>query len=151
MLDPGAGKTKRACIWAYAQDELNAQCGMFYEFCLGRAAQCPVAFMGAVQGPPGPSPGLQLEGPPARQATLVGGHCAECDAVLDKCVYSQRIAAHCLAHPRRKFDELQGASEVAKTAIQRIDWSLHAEGQFDGMNAQQRLTANKRKRLATAS
>ena len=53
MLDPGAGKTKRAYIWAYARGELDAQRGVIYEFCLGRGSQYPVAFLGASQGPPG--------------------------------------------------------------------------------------------------
>ncbi len=38
MLDPGAGKTKRAYIWAYARGELDAQRGVIYEFCLGRGS-----------------------------------------------------------------------------------------------------------------
>jgi len=61
--------------------------------------------------------------------------------VLDKRVYPQRIAAHCVAHARRKFDELIGTSEVAKAAIKRIGWIYHVEGQFDGMDVQQRLAA----------
>ena len=46
LLDPGAGKTKRAYIWAYARGELDAQRGVIYEFCLGRGSQYPVAFLG---------------------------------------------------------------------------------------------------------
>ncbi|MDT7836361.1 IS66 family transposase [Aquabacterium sp. OR-4] len=46
MLDPGAGKTKRAYIWAYARGEFDAQQGVVYEFCLGRGSQYPVAFLG---------------------------------------------------------------------------------------------------------
>ena len=53
MLDPGAGKTKRAYIWAHARGELDAQRGVIYEFCLGRGSQYPVAFLGASRGPPG--------------------------------------------------------------------------------------------------
>jgi len=61
--------------------------------------------------------------------------------VLDKRVYPQRIAAHCAAHARRKFDELVGTSEVAKEAIKRIAWIYHVEGQFEGLDAEQRLSA----------
>ncbi|MEO6745516.1 MAG: IS66 family transposase [Caldimonas sp.] len=139
MLDPGAGKTKRAYIWAYARGELDAQCGVIYEFCLGRGSQYPVAFLGAAQGPPGSS----LEDQAAWRGTLVCDQYAGYDAVLDKRVYPQRIAAHCAAHARRKFDELVGTSEVAKAAIKRIGWIYHVEGQFDGMNAQQRVAARK--------
>jgi transposase len=137
MLDPGAGKTKRAYIWAYARGELDAQRGVIYEFCLGRGSQYPVAFLGAAQGPPGTS----LEDSPVWRGTLVCDQYAGYDAVLDKRVYPQRIAAHCVAHARRKFDELLGTSEVAKEAIKRIGWIYHVEGQFDGMQAQQRLVA----------
>jgi transposase len=137
MLDPGAGKTKRAYIWAYARGELDAQRGVVYEFCLGRGSQYPVAFLGAAQGPPG-SP---LEDQPAWSGTLVCDQYAGYDRALDRRVYPQRIAAHCVAHARRKFDELVGTSEVAKEAIKRIGWIYHVEGQFDGLDAQQRLAA----------
>ena len=131
LLDPGAGKTKRAYIWAYARGELDPQRGVIYEFCLGRGSQYPVAFLGAAQGPPG-SP---MEEQPAWQGTLVCDQYAGYDAALDTRVYPQRIAAHCVAHARRKFDELVGTSEVAKEAIKRIGWIYHVEGQFDGMDA----------------
>jgi transposase len=137
MLDPGAGKTKRAYIWAYARGELDAQRGVIYEFCLGRGSQYPLAFLGAAQGPPG----SVMEDQPAWQGTLVCDQYAGYDAVLDKRVYPQRIAAHCAAHARRKFDELLGTSEVAKEAIKRIGWIYHVEGQLGEMDAQQRLAA----------
>ena len=139
LLDPGAGKTKRAYIWAYARGELDAQRGVIYEFCLGRGSQYPVAFLGAGQGPPSST----MEDRPAWQGTLVCDQYTGYDAVLDKRVYPQRIAAHCAAHARRKFDELIGTSEVAKEAIRRIGWIYHVEGQFDGMDVQQRLAARK--------
>ena len=137
LLDPGAGKTKRAYIWAYARGELDPQRGVIYEFCLGRGSQYPVAFLGAAQSPPS-SP---MEERPAWHGTLVCDQYAGYDAALDKRVYPQRIAAHCVAHARRKFDELVSTSEVAKEAIKRIGWIYHVEGQFDGMDAQQRLAA----------
>jgi transposase len=137
MLDPGAGKTKRAYIWAYARGELDAQRGVIYEFCLGRGSQYPVAFLGAAQGPPG----SVLQDQPAWRGTLVCDQYAGYDAVLDKRVYPQRIAAHCAAHARRKFDELVGTSEVAKAAIKRIGWIYHVEGQLGGMDTPQRLAA----------
>jgi transposase len=137
MLDPGAGKTKRAYIWAYARGELDPQRGVIYEFCLGRGSQYPVAFLGAPQSPPG-SP---LDDQPAWSGTLVCDQYAGYDRALDRRVYPQRIAAHCVAHARRKFDELVGTSEVAKEAIKRIGLIYHVDGQFEGMDAQQRLAA----------
>jgi transposase len=139
MLDPGAGKTKRAYIWAYARGELDEQRGVIYEFCLGRGSQYPVAFLGAAQGPPGSS----TQDQPAWQGTLVCDQYAGYDSVLDKRVYPQRITAHCAAHARRKFDELVGTSEVAKEAIKRIALIYHVEGQFAGIDEQQRLAARK--------
>ena len=139
LLDPGAGKTKRAYIWAYARGEFDAQRGVIYEFCLGRGSQYPVVFLGASQGPPGST----MQEQPAWQGTLVCDQYAGYDAVLDKRVYPQRMAAHCAAHARRKFEELLGTSEVAKEAIKRIGWIYHVEGQLDGMDAQQRLAARR--------
>jgi transposase len=130
MLDPGAGKTKRAYIWAYARGELDAGRGVIYEFCLGRGSQYPLAFLGASRGPPG-SP----DDPPAWSGTLVCDQYAGYDRALDKRVYPQRSAAHCVAHARRKFDELVGTSEVAKEAIRRIGWIYHVEGQLAAMDA----------------
>jgi transposase len=138
MLDPGAGKTKRAYIWSYARGELDAQRGVIYEFCLGRGSQYPLAFLGGAQGPPG---ALHHDDPPAWSGTLVCDQYAGYDRALDRRVYPRRIAAHCAAHARRKFDELVGTSEVAKEAIKRFGLIYHVEGQFEGMDAQQRLAA----------
>jgi transposase len=138
MLDPGAGKTKRAYIWAYARGELDAQRGVIYEFCLGRGSQYPLAFLGGAQGPPG---ALHHDDPPAWSGTLVCDQYAGYDRALDRRVYPRRIAAHCAAHARRKFDELVGTSEVAKEAIKRFGLIYHVEGQFEGIDAQQRLAA----------
>ncbi len=137
LLDPGAGKTKRAYIWPYARGELDPLRGVIYEFCLGRGSQYPVAFLGSSQGPPG----SLMEEQPAWHGTLVCDQYAAYDAALDKRVYPRRITAHCVAHARRKFDELVDTSEVAKEAIKRIGWIYHVEGQLDGMDAQQRLAA----------
>ena len=46
MLDPGAGKTKRAYVWTYARGAFDAVPGVIYDFCAGRGAQYPVAFLG---------------------------------------------------------------------------------------------------------
>ena len=97
MLDPGAGKTKRAYIWAYARGELDAQCGVIYEFCLGRGSQYPVAFLGGAQGPPG-SP---FDDRPASSGTLLTDQYAAYDCALDRRVYPSRIGAGCAAHAQR--------------------------------------------------
>jgi hypothetical protein len=82
-----------------------------------------------------------MQDQPAWQGTLVCDQYAGYDAVLDQRVYPQRIAAHCAAHARRKFDELIATSEVAREAIKRIALIYHIEGRFRAMDAQQRLAA----------
>ena len=95
MLDPGAGKTKRAYIWAYARGELDAQRGVIYEFCLGRGSQYPLAFLGGVNGAQGPP---RPDDEAAWRGTLVCDQYAGYDRALDRRVYPKRIAAHCAAH-----------------------------------------------------
>jgi transposase len=141
MLDPGAGKTKRAYVWAYARGELDAQTGVIYEFCLGRGSQYPLAFLGGTTGPPQ----SQANGEPPWRGTLVCDQYAGYDRALDARVFPQRIAAGCVVHARRKFDELAkaGASAVAVQATRRIGAIYHVEAQFTGMDASQRLLARK--------
>ena len=55
MLDPGAGKTKKAYVWAYARGAFDETPGVVYDFCLGRGAQYPIAFLGATRRRRGPS------------------------------------------------------------------------------------------------
>ena len=46
LLDPGAGKTKRASVWAYASSKFDPLPGVAYDFCLGRSCKYAVAFLG---------------------------------------------------------------------------------------------------------
>lgn len=39
MLDPGAGKTKRAYMWGYACGVFEDAPAVVYDFCVGRGAQ----------------------------------------------------------------------------------------------------------------
>jgi transposase len=139
MLDPGAGKTRRAYVWAYARGELDAQAGVIYEFCLGRGSQYPLAFLGGTTGPPHSEPDDEQPW----SGTLVCDQYAGYDRALDRRVFPQRIAAGCVVHARRKFDELvkAGASALAVEAIRRIGMIYHVEGQFTSMDAPQRLAA----------
>ena len=137
MLDPGAGKTKRAYIWAYARGELRCPARGDLRVLPGSRVAVP----GGLPGRGARPAGLALDEQPAWSGTLVCDQYAGYDRALDRRVYPRRIAAHCAAHARRKFDELVGTSEVAKEAIKRIGWIYHVEGQFEGMDAQQRLAA----------
>lgn len=139
MLDPGSRKTKRAYVWAYARGELDAQRGVVFEFCLGRGSQYPTLFLGGGNGPPG------REQPPWR-GTLLTDQYSAYDSVVNERTCKGRIAAACLAHARRYFEELDktGASDVAREAIGRIARIYHCEGQFAAMDHEQRLAARKR-------
>jgi transposase len=82
MLDPVAGKTRRAYVWAHARSGLGAQLGVTYDFCVGRGAKCPMALQ---QGSTG---------------TLVRDEFKGYESVLK---LEARTAAGCLAHePQQK-------------------------------------------------
>ena len=122
MLDPGAGKTKRTYIWAYARSGFDVSPGVVYEFCLGRGAKYPLEFLKGWSG------------------TLVCDGYGGYDQVLKK---ETRIEAACLAHARRKFDELtkDNLSPVSMQAIQRIAALYKIERQIKGFSVQERLAA----------
>jgi transposase len=128
LLDPGAGKTRRAYVWAYARSWHDAVPGVVYDFCLGRGAQYPVAF---------------LAGDDGRQrwsGTLLTDRYVAYDAVLDERVYPDRVGAACAAHARRKFDELAraGASPLAEEAIRRFARLYEVEGELTGLDDDKR-------------
>jgi len=139
LLEPGKGKTSRAYIWAYARSELDPHPGVIYEFCTGRGAHFPLAFLGG-QGPP--------YAEPAWQGTLVCDQYAGYGALLDARAFPHRRAAGCVAHSRRKFEELTkpgaGASPVALEALQRLARIYHVEGHFAGMTPEERLDGRQR-------
>jgi transposase len=45
MLDPGAGKTVKAYVWAYARGEHDDTAGIIYDFCTGRGSRYPAEFL----------------------------------------------------------------------------------------------------------
>jgi len=134
MLDPGAGKTKKAYVWAYARGAFDPTPGVVYDFCLGRGAQYPIKFL----GPP-------REGDEGWRGTLVRDEYGAYDSVLDANKHPGRIAAGCLAHARRKFDELikHNASVVAPEALRRIAEIYRVERELVAMSAADRLAARK--------
>jgi transposase len=120
LLDPGAGKTKTAYMWAYARGVFDAEPGVVYDFCTGRGSQYPYAFLGQWSG------------------TLVrDGYIGYEKALL----LDGRFDSGCMAHSRRKFDELfkANASPVAAQAIQRIAWLYRIEADARDLTAEQRL------------
>ena len=108
LLDPGGGKTKKAYMWAYARGAFEAEPGVVFDFCAGRGGQYPCAFLKGWTG------------------TLVVDAYSSYDAALS---LNGRSTAYCLAHARKKFDELvkANASVVAGQAIQRMAWLYRVE------------------------
>jgi hypothetical protein len=91
-----------------------------YDFCAGRGGKYPHAFLEGWRG------------------TLVVDAYSGYDATLS---LQGRSTANCLAHARRKFDELAkaNASEVARQAIGRIAWLYRIEAQARPLCTGQRL------------
>jgi len=107
-------------MWAYARGAFEAEPGVAYDFCAGRGGKYPHAFLKDWLG------------------TLVVDAYSGYDATLS---IEGRSTAHCLAHARRKFDELvkANASEVAKQAIQRIAGLYRVEAAVRDQTNEQRL------------
>ena len=136
LLEPGAGKTRKAYVWAWARSLHDPHPGVVYEFCLGRGSQYPLGFLGG-KGPP--------YAEPAWRGTLITDQYAGYNAVLDAKVYPQRRSALCAAHARRYFEELSrggcSASAVAIEAMHRWARIYHAEGALAGMDPDDRRRA----------
>ena len=120
LLNPSGGSTQRAYLWAYARGAFDAAPGVVYDFCEGRGGKYPQAFLKDWSG------------------TLVVDAYAGYDAALS---IRGRSTAHCLAHARRKFDELAkaNASVVAKEAIVHIAQLYRIEATARELSAPERL------------
>ena len=97
MLDPGAGKTRRAYLWSYSIGAHDPAKAVIYDFAQSRAGQHARDFLGEWRG------------------TLV------CDDYSGyKALIAQGVQeAGCMAHARRKFFDLHKAnkSQIAHEAI----------------------------------
>ena len=120
LLDPGTGKTRKAYMWGYARGTFDAQPGVVYDFCLGRGGEYACAFLKGWNG------------------TLLVDAYADSDDLLAQ---PGRTTAHCLAHVRRKFEELNSANpnEVIALALQRITWLYRIESDIRHLDCAQRL------------
>nr|WP_110057736.1 IS66 family transposase [Prauserella marina] len=120
LLEPGGGKTKKAYMWAYARGAFEPEPGVVFDFCAGRGGKYAVEFLAGWTG------------------TLVVDAYSGYDAALS---LDGRSTAYCLAHARRKFDELfkANASVVAAQAIQRIAWLYRIETDAKVLGTVQRL------------
>lgn len=133
LLDPGAGKTRRAYVWAYARSHHDPTPGVVYDFCLGRGAQYPVAFLA----------GNERLGHRRWAGTLLTDRYNAYDTVLDERVHPDRTAAACVAHARRKFDELAkaGTSALGEEAIRRFARIYEVEGELGSLDDASRQAA----------
>lgn len=120
MLAPGTGKTVKAYVWAYARGEHDGTPGVIYDFCTGRGSKYPADFLAEWTG------------------TLTCDDYSAYDVIFRR---EGSTEAGCLAHARRRFDELvkANASPVAAQAIQRIARIYRLENQAREMTVQARL------------
>ena len=93
---------------------------MVFDFCLGRGGKYPSEFLKGWSG------------------TLVVDAYGGYDRVLS---LEGRSTAYCVAHARRKFDELfkADASPVAAQALQRIAWLYRIEADARALSCEERL------------
>ena len=133
LLDPGAGKTRRAYVWAYARSGHDPTPGVVYDFCLGRGAQYPVAFLA----------GDERVGHRRWAGTLLTDRYSAYDTVLDERLHPDRRPAACVAHARRKFDELAkaGTSALGEEAIRRLARIYEIEGELGSLDDARRQAA----------
>lgn len=126
LLDPGAGKTKKAYMWAYARGAHDPVPGVAFDFCLGRGGKYPMEFLKGWSG------------------TLVIDAYAAYEQVL---ALPGRKAAFCLAHARREFADLIktdiAASPAAAEAIRRIAWLYKIEAELRDLSSAERLQIRK--------
>ena len=118
MLKPGAGKTHRAYLWAYAAGAFEETKAVVYDFCESRAGENAKVFLGDYKG------------------SLV------CD---DFSGYKQLMGqgvteVGCLAHARRKFFDLHAShkSQIAQSALEQIARIYDIEREVKELSADER-------------
>lgn len=125
MLQPGAGKTHRAYLWAYAPATSQGFKAVVYDFCTSRGGQHVRDFLGQWRG------------------TLVCD-----DYAAYKALFAQGVTeAGCMAHARRKFYELHAAnnSPLAAVALEYIGKLYEIERLTHDVTPQERLRVRQTK------
>jgi transposase len=104
--------------------------GVVYDFRLGRGAQYPKAFLA----------GDGRQGRARWSGTLLTDRYGGYESVLDPRIHADRFSAACVAHARRKFDELAraGTSPIGDEAIRRYALIYAVEAELKDMNDSQR-------------
>ncbi len=126
VLDPGRGRTKTGRLWGYGRDERSWRGGappaIAYVYSKGRSHEYPLQQLNRFNGV------LQVD---AYQA-------------YDRLVAERRdgsvVLAHCWAHSRRKFYEVEQATQspIAAEAIRRIAELYTVEAEIRGLTAEDR-------------
>ena len=124
MLDPGAGKTKRAYLWSYCSTCFDRDRLVVFDFAEGRAGRHAMEF-------------LRHPGKQAWRGALV------CDDYAGyKALFAQGITeAGCLAHARRKFHELWAnhKSTLAEQALALFGRLYEVEREIAELPREERL------------
>ena len=130
LLDPGAGKTRKAYVWAYARSRHDDIPGVVYDFARGRGSQYPLAFLA----------GDESRGIRRWDGTLLTDRYQAYETVLDERVFPERRAAACVAHARRKFNELAKAktSPLADQTVVRFARIYAVEADLVGLSDDER-------------
>jgi transposase len=125
MLKPGAGKTHRAYLWAYAPGVFQDMKAVVYDFCESRAGEHARAFLGDWKG------------------------CLTCDDFSGyKALMANGVTeVGCLAHARRKFFELHAAhkSQIAEFALAQFARVYDIEREVKDLSAGQRQATRQEK------
>jgi transposase len=126
QLDPGSGKTKRAYLWAYRSNDLEAGPRIIvFDYRGGRSGEHARQFLGTWQGY------LMVDD--------YGGYKALFMAVRQAA--PPCIELGCWAHARRKFFDLHQANQspMALEALTRIGQLYHIEQQGKALSIEARL------------
>ncbi len=124
-LAPGAGKTHRAYLWAYASGAFESMRAVVYDSTESRSGQHPRTFLGHGTGS-------------AWKGSLV---CDDYSGYKALFLDGGITEAGCMAHARRKFVELHLAnkSTLAATAIEFIGQLYGVEREVKDLRAEDRL------------
>lgn len=132
MLDPGAGKTRRAYVWSYCTTTHSTFQGVVYDFAESRAGQHAKDFLGSWKG------------------ILVCDNYSGYKQLLTQGI----VDAGCLAHSRRKFFDLYAnhQSRIAEAALPFYSHLYQIEQRAAALTADERrqLRQSESRRIADA-
>ncbi len=125
MLKPGAGKTHRAYLWAYATGAFEDIKAVVYDFCESRSGEHARQFLGDWSG------SLLCDDFSGYKALMTAGV----------------TEVGCLAHARRKFFDLHaaGKSQIAETALAQFAKVYDIERELKEATADERREARQQR------